>query len=95
MGSLNMALRFVSGSPGMLRTAPPIALVIWIVLGVMSWTIKSRQLKNVAPEKTASLILEKLGWLVGSVQTLRPVAGIRGEESEHIVVVGVAASQSR
>lgn len=79
----------------MLRTAPPIALVIWIVLGVVSWTIKSRQLKNVAPEKMASLILEKLGWLVGSVQRLRPVAGIRGEESEHIVVVGVAASQPR
>ena len=58
MGSLNMALRFVPGSTGMLRTAPLIALVIWIVLGLVSWTIKSRQLKYVPPEKTASLILE-------------------------------------
>ena len=53
-----MALRFVPGSPGVLRTVPLIALVIWIVLGLVSWTIKSRQLKDVSLEKTASLFLE-------------------------------------
>lgn len=53
-----MALRFVPGSPGMLRTAPLIALVIWIVLGLVSWTIRSCQLRDVSLEKTASLILE-------------------------------------
>lgn len=58
MGSLNMALRFVPGLPSMLRTALLIALVIWIVLGLVSWTIKSSQLKDVPPEKAASLILE-------------------------------------
>lgn len=58
MGSLEIALRFVQSSPGMLGTAPLIALVIWIVLGLVSWTIKSRQLKDVSLEKTASLILE-------------------------------------
>lgn len=42
----------------MLRTALLIALVIWIVLGLVSWTIKSSQLKDVPPEKAASLILE-------------------------------------
>ncbi|WP_408920993.1 hypothetical protein [Corynebacterium marquesiae] len=53
-----MALLFVPGSPGVLGTAPLIALVVWIVLGLVSWAIKSRQLKDVPPEKTASLILE-------------------------------------
>ena len=53
-----LALLFVPGSPGMLGTAPLIALVVWIVLGLASWAIKSRQLKDVAPEKMASLILE-------------------------------------
>ena len=53
-----LALLFVPGSPGMLGTAPLIALVVWIVLGLASWAIKSRQLKDVPPEKTASLILE-------------------------------------
>ena len=53
-----LALLFVPGSPGMLGTAPLIALVVWIVLGLVSWAIKSRQLKDVPPEKTASLILE-------------------------------------
>ena len=53
-----MALLFVPGSPGVLGTAPLIALVVWIALGLVSWAIKSRQLKGVPPEKTASLILE-------------------------------------
>lgn len=53
-----LALLFVPGSPGMLGTAPLIALVVWIVLGLVSWAVKSRQLKDVPPEKTASLILE-------------------------------------
>ena len=53
-----LALLFIPGSPGMLGTAPLIALVVWIVLGLVSWTIKSRQLKDVPPEKTASSILE-------------------------------------
>ncbi|WP_339016743.1 hypothetical protein R3O64_09170 [Corynebacterium hesseae] len=42
----------------MLGTAPLIALVVWIVLGLASWAIKSRQLKNVPPEETAALVLE-------------------------------------
>ena len=53
-----IALLFVPGSPGMLGTAPLIALVIWTLLGLVSWIIKSRQLKDVPPEKTASLILD-------------------------------------
>ena len=53
-----IALLFIPGSPGMLGTAPLIALVVWIALGLVSWTVKSRQLKDVPPEKTASLILE-------------------------------------
>ena len=53
-----LALLFVPSSPGMLGTAPLIALVVWIVLGLVSWTVKSRQLKDVPPEETASLILE-------------------------------------
>ena len=53
-----MALLFVPGSPGVLGTAPLIALVVWIALGLVSWAIKSRQLKDVPPEKTAPLILE-------------------------------------
>ena len=53
-----MALLFVPGSPGALGTAPLIALVVWIALGLVSWAIKSRQLKDVPPEKTAPLILE-------------------------------------
>ncbi len=53
-----LALLFVPGSPGMLGTAPLIALVVWIVLGLVSWAVKSRQLKDVPPEKTAALILE-------------------------------------
>ena len=53
-----MALLFVPGSPGVLGTAPLIALVVWIALGLVSWAIRSRQLKGVPPEKTASLILE-------------------------------------
>lgn len=44
-----LALLFVPGSPGMLGTAPLIALVVWIVLGLASWAIKSRQLKDVPP----------------------------------------------
>lgn len=59
-----LALLFVPGSPGMLGTAPLIASVVWIVLGLASWAIKSRKLKDVPPEKTAALILGKLGWLV-------------------------------
>ncbi|MGV0329950.1 hypothetical protein ACUY3D_12460 [Corynebacterium guaraldiae] len=42
----------------MLGTAPLIALVVWIALGLASWAIKSRQLKDVPPEETAALILE-------------------------------------
>lgn len=53
-----MALLFIPGSPGMLGTAPLIALVVWIVLGLASWSVKHRQLRDVPPEKTASLILE-------------------------------------
>ena len=53
-----LALLFVPGSPGMLGTAPLVALVVWIVLGLASWAIKSRQLKNVPPEETAALVLE-------------------------------------
>ena len=53
-----MALLFVPGSPGVLGMAPLIALVVWIALGLVSWAIKSRQLKDVPPEKTPSLILE-------------------------------------
>lgn len=53
-----MALLFIPGSPGMLGTAPLIALVVWIVLGLASWSVKRRQLRDVPPEKTASLILE-------------------------------------
>ena len=53
-----LALLFIPGSPGRLGAAPLIALVVWIVLGLASWTIKSRQLKDVPPERTASLILE-------------------------------------
>ncbi|WP_070744719.1 APC family permease [Corynebacterium sp. HMSC074C01] len=53
-----LALLFVPGSPGVLGTAPLIALVVWIVLGLASWAIKSRQLKDVLPEETAALILE-------------------------------------
>ena len=53
-----MALLFVPGSPGVLGTAPLIALVVWIALGLVSWAIKSRQVKDVPLEKTASLILE-------------------------------------
>lgn len=34
-----LALLFVPGSPGMLGTAPLIALVVWIVLGLASWAI--------------------------------------------------------
>ena len=56
-----LALLFVPGSPGMLGTAPLIALVVWLVLGLVTWAIKSRQLKDVPPEETASLILEWLG----------------------------------
>ena len=41
----------------MLGTAPLIALVVWIVLGLASWAIKIRQLKDVAPEETAAWIL--------------------------------------
>ena len=52
-----MALLFVPGSPGMLGTAPLIALVVWVVLGLVSWAIKSRQLKGVPLEETAALIL--------------------------------------
>ena len=58
-----LALLFVPGSPGVLGTAPLIALVVWIVLGLASWSIKSCQLKDV-PEgcaaggrETAALIL--------------------------------------
>lgn len=53
-----LALLFVPGSPGVLGTAPLIALVVWILLGLASWAVKSRQLKEVPPEKTASLVLE-------------------------------------
>lgn len=53
-----LALLFVPGSPGMLGAAPLITLVVWIVLGLASWAIKSRQLKDVPPEETAALILE-------------------------------------
>ncbi len=53
-----LALLFVPGSPGMLGTAPLIALVVWIVLGLASWATRSRQLKDVPPEGTAALILE-------------------------------------
>ncbi|TVU55898.1 APC family permease [Corynebacterium aurimucosum] len=53
-----LALLFVPGSPGMLGTAPLIALVVWIVLGLASWAIKGRQLKDVPPEGTAAMILE-------------------------------------
>lgn len=52
-----LALLFVPGSPGMLGMAPLIALVVWIVLGLASWAIKSRQLKDVPPEETAALVL--------------------------------------
>ncbi|MTE11144.1 APC family permease [Corynebacterium aurimucosum] len=52
-----LALLFVPGSPGMLGTAPLIALAVWIVLGLASWAIKSRQLKDVPPEETAALVL--------------------------------------
>ena len=52
-----LALFFVPGSPGMLGTAPLIALVVWGVLGLASWAIKSRQLKDVPSEETAALIL--------------------------------------
>ena len=52
-----LALLFVPGSPGMLGTAPLIALVVWVVLGLASWAVKSRQLKGVPPEKTAAMIL--------------------------------------
>lgn len=52
-----LALLFVPGSPGMLGTAPLIALVVWIVLGLASWAIKRRQLEDVPPEETAALIL--------------------------------------
>lgn len=52
-----LVLLFVPGSPGMLGTAPLIALVVWIVLGMVSWVIKSRQLKDVQPEETAALVL--------------------------------------
>ncbi|WP_158011569.1 hypothetical protein [Corynebacterium sp. HMSC068H04] len=55
---LFLALLFVPGSPGMLGTAPLIALVVWVVLGLASWAIKSRQLKDEPPEETAELILE-------------------------------------
>lgn len=44
-----LALLFVPGSPGMLGTAPLIVLAVWIVLGLVSWAIKSRQLKDVQP----------------------------------------------
>ena len=53
-----LAMLFVPCSPGMLGTAPLIALVVWIVLELASWSIKSRQLKDVPPEETAALILE-------------------------------------
>ena len=53
-----LMLLFVPGSPGVLGTAPLIALGGWIVLGLASWAIKSRQLKDVPPEETARLILE-------------------------------------
>lgn len=52
-----LALLFVPGSPGMLGTAPLMALVVWIVLGLASWAIKSWQLKDVPPEETAALVL--------------------------------------
>lgn len=53
-----LALLFVPGFPGVLGTAPLIALVVWVVLGLASWAIKSRQLKGVPPEETAALVLE-------------------------------------
>lgn len=52
-----LALLFVPGSPGMQGTASLIVLVVWIVLGLASWAIKSRQLKDVPPEETAALVL--------------------------------------
>lgn len=56
--SMGFLALFFPGSPGMLGTAPLIALVVWIALGLVSWSVKSRQLRDVPPEKTASLILE-------------------------------------
>ena len=53
-----LALLFVPGSPGMLGTAPLIALVAWIVWGLVSWAITRRQLKDMPPERTAALVLE-------------------------------------
>lgn len=52
-----LALLFVPGSPGVLGTAPLIALGGWIVLGLASWAFKRRQLKDVSPEETAAWIL--------------------------------------
>ena len=42
----------------MLGTAPLIALVAWIVWGLVSWAITRRQLKDMPPERTAALVLE-------------------------------------
>lgn len=53
------ALLFVLGPPGMLGTVPLIALVIWIVLGLVSRSIKSGQLKDLPWEKTTS---PRLAW---------------------------------
>lgn len=53
-----LALLFAPGSLGMLGTVLLVALVVWIVLRLASWAIKSRQLKDVKPGETAALVLE-------------------------------------
>ncbi len=51
-----LALLFLPGSPGRLGAAPLIALIAWIAIGALTWTLRGHRQKGKSPEaRTASL----------------------------------------